>query len=78
MSLLECLELKAIIKIFFSSFFVWTEFRIQMFLRAENSQDTQNAATEFTSPKNTSVTSDSSVLILLQHLHKSMIDVLNI
>lgn len=43
-----------------------------MFLRAENIQDTQNAATEFaTSPKNTSVTSDSSVFILLQHLHKS-------
>jgi len=42
-------------------------------LRAENIQDTQNAATEFaTSPKNTSVTSDSSaVFILLQHLHKS-------
>lgn len=37
-----------------------------MFLRAENIQDIENAATESaTSPKNTSATSHSSVFILL-------------
>lgn len=52
--MLECLELKAILQIFFWSpffFHVSTELRSQMFLRVENIQEIQNALTSLEVPK---------------------------
>lgn len=52
--MLECLELKAILQIFFLSpffFHVSTELRSQMFLRVENIQETQNALRSLEVPK---------------------------